>query len=190
MTGVASLALVMVSAGGLRAEIVTVQGDGGAAGSDASNSGNDAQSGGEGESVSANAGSTQPITAPKNQAIAGGGGGGQGGNGVYGDTAAESGGAGGNGGAADAAAFTTIVSGAGRAEASSYGGYGGGAGSASQRSGTARAAMAATADRQPRLRGPRPSWGPRKRTPMLTADPAEVTALPGREEAPAPLVQR
>ena len=34
MTGVASLAFVMVSAGGVRAEIVTVQGDDGAAGAD------------------------------------------------------------------------------------------------------------------------------------------------------------
>jgi hypothetical protein len=130
MTGVASLAFVMVSAGGVRADIVTVQGANGAAGSDASNTGNDAQSGGDGESVSANAGSTQPITAPQNQAIAGGGGGGQGGNGVYGDTARESGGAGGNGGAANAAAFTTIVSGAAGVEASSYGGGGGGGGTA------------------------------------------------------------
>jgi hypothetical protein len=67
MTGVSSLAFVMVSAGGVRADIVTVQGANGAAGSDASNTGNDAQSGGDGESVSANAGSTQPITAPQNQ---------------------------------------------------------------------------------------------------------------------------
>ena len=65
MTGAASLALATMSASSVRAEIVTVQGANGAAGSDASNSGNDAQSGGDGKSVSANAGSTQPITAPR-----------------------------------------------------------------------------------------------------------------------------
>jgi hypothetical protein len=64
MTGVASLAFVMVSAGGLRAEIVTVQGDDGAAGADGVFSGDNGMPGGDGESVSGNAGSAQPITAP------------------------------------------------------------------------------------------------------------------------------
>ena len=81
MTGVASLAFVMVSAGGVRAEIVTVQGDDGAAGADGVNPGDPGMPGGDGESVSASAGSTQPITAPLNKATATGGNGGQGGNG-------------------------------------------------------------------------------------------------------------
>jgi hypothetical protein len=77
MTGVASLAVMMASAAGARAEIVTVQGDDGAAGAD----GDNGMPGGDGESVSANAGSAQPITAPLNKATATGGNGGQGGNG-------------------------------------------------------------------------------------------------------------
>ena len=64
MTGVASLAFVMARAAGVRAEIVTVQGDDGAAGADGVNPGDSGLPGGDGESVSANAGSTQPITAP------------------------------------------------------------------------------------------------------------------------------
>ena len=82
MTGVASLAFVMVGAGGVRAEIVTVQGDDGAAGADGVNPGDNGMPGGDGESVSANAGGAQPITAPLNKATATGGNGGQGGNGV------------------------------------------------------------------------------------------------------------
>jgi hypothetical protein len=81
MTGVASLAFVMVSEGGVRADIVTVQGDDGAAGADGVFSGDNGMPGGDGESVSANAGSAQPITAPLNKATATGGNGGQGGNG-------------------------------------------------------------------------------------------------------------
>ena len=81
MTGVASLAFVMMSAGGVRAEIVTVQGDNGAAGEDGVNPGDPGLPGDDGELVSANAGSLQPITAPLNKATATGGNGGQGGDG-------------------------------------------------------------------------------------------------------------
>ena len=88
MTGVASLAFVMVSAGGVRAEIVTVQGDDGAAGANGVNPGDNGMPGGDGESVSANAGSAQPITAPLNKATATGGNGGQGGNGAIGSATA------------------------------------------------------------------------------------------------------
>ena len=77
MTGVASLAFMMVGAGGVRAEIVTVQGDDGAAGADGVNPGDNGMPGGDGELVSANAGSAQPITAPLNKATATGGNGGQ-----------------------------------------------------------------------------------------------------------------
>ena len=63
MTGVASLAFAMVSAGGVRAEIVIVQGDDSAAGADGVNPGDPGFQGGDGESVTAGAGSTQPITA-------------------------------------------------------------------------------------------------------------------------------
>jgi hypothetical protein len=87
MTGVASLAFVMVSAAGARAEIVTVQGDDGAAGADGVFSGDPGLPGGDGESVSVNAGSAQPITAPLNKATATGGNGGQGGNGNNGNGA-------------------------------------------------------------------------------------------------------
>jgi hypothetical protein len=48
MTGVASLAFLMVSAGGVRAEIVTVQGDDGAAGADGVNPGDPGLPGGDG----------------------------------------------------------------------------------------------------------------------------------------------
>ena len=68
MTGVASLAFVMISAGGVRAEIVTVQGDDGPTGEDGVNPGDPGMLGGDGEPVSANAGSAQPITAPLNKA--------------------------------------------------------------------------------------------------------------------------
>ena len=88
MTGVASLAFVMVGAGGVRAEIVTVQGEDGPAGEDGVNPGDNGMPGDDGESVSANAGSTQPITAPLNKATATGGNGGPGGNGAIGGKAA------------------------------------------------------------------------------------------------------
>ena len=93
MTGVASLAIMMMSAAGVRADIVIVQGDDGAAGADGVNPGDPGLPGGDGELVSANAGSAQPITAPLNKATATGGNGGQGGNGA-------TGGNGGNGGTA------------------------------------------------------------------------------------------
>jgi hypothetical protein len=64
MTGAASLALMMASAAGARADIVTVQGDDGAAGADGVFSGDPGLPGGDGESVAADAGSSQPITAP------------------------------------------------------------------------------------------------------------------------------
>ena len=64
MTGVASLAFMMMGAAGVRAEIVTVQGDDGAAGENGVNPGDPGMLGGDGEPVSANAGSAQPITAP------------------------------------------------------------------------------------------------------------------------------
>ena len=83
MTGVASLAFMMMGAAGVRAEIVTVQGDDGAAGADGVNPGDNGMPGGDGESVSANAGSAQPITAPLNKATATGGNGGQGGHGSH-----------------------------------------------------------------------------------------------------------
>jgi hypothetical protein len=97
MTGVASLAFMMASAAGARAEIVTVRGDDGAAGADGGNPG---MPGGDGESVSANAGSAQPVTFPLNKATATGGNGGAGGNGVGNG----GGGNGGNGGGASATA--------------------------------------------------------------------------------------
>jgi hypothetical protein len=115
MTGVASLAFVMVGAGGVRAEIVTVQGDDGAAGADGVNPGDPGLPGGDGESVSANAGSAQPITAPLNKATATGGNGGQGGNGLAGGNG--NGGGGGNGGASNATGLTAIVSGPAEADA-------------------------------------------------------------------------
>jgi hypothetical protein len=82
MTGVASLAVMMASAAGARAEIVTVQGDDGSPGADGVNPGDSGMPGDDGESVSANAGSAQPITAPLNKATATGGNGGQGGDGA------------------------------------------------------------------------------------------------------------
>ena len=84
MTSVASLAFMMMGAAGVRAEIVTVQGDDGAAGADGVNPGDNGMPGGDGESVSASAGSAQPISAPLNKATATGGNGGAGGNGVDG----------------------------------------------------------------------------------------------------------
>ena len=82
MTGAASLAFVMASAAGVRAEIVTVQGDDGAAGADGVNPGDPGMPGGDGESVTGNAGSVHPVTAPLNQATVTGGNGGAGGKGA------------------------------------------------------------------------------------------------------------
>jgi hypothetical protein len=121
MTSAASLALMMMGAAGVRAEIVTVQGDDGAAGADGVNPGDNGMPGGDGESVAANAGSTQPITAPVNKATATGGNGGRGGNGVGNGDGAN----GGVGGAAIATAATTINCGSAEADANSFGGDGG-----------------------------------------------------------------
>ena len=115
MAGVASLAVMMMMPAGARAEIVTVQGDDGAAGADGVNPGDPGLPGGDGESVSANAGSAQPITAPLNKATATGGNGGQGGNGLAGGNG--NGGGGGNGGASNATGLTAIVSGPAEADA-------------------------------------------------------------------------
>src|ERR1700678_2647522 len=83
MTSAASLVLMTLSAAGVRAAIVTVQGDDGAAGAGGENPGDNGMPGGDGGSVSRNAGSTQPITAPSNQVTATGGNGGSGGNGTF-----------------------------------------------------------------------------------------------------------
>ena len=107
MTGVASLAVMMVTAGGVRAETVIVQGADGAAGV----MGGDPISGGDGESVAAVAGSVHPITFPQNEGTATGGNGGEGGFGEFGA------GGGGNGGAATAKAGTAITSGSAGADA-------------------------------------------------------------------------
>ena len=115
MTGVASLAFLTVGAAGVRAEIVTVQGDNGAAGEDGVNPGDPGLPGDDGESVAGNAGSTQPFTAPLNKSSVTGGNGGQGGNGaviVFGFNS--NGGNGGNAGAATATASTIIGAGSGK----------------------------------------------------------------------------
>jgi hypothetical protein len=74
-----SLALMMASAAGVQAEDVTLQGAPGANGADGVNEGDSGQPGGDGESVTANAGSG--ITSPLNKATAIGGLGGAGGSG-------------------------------------------------------------------------------------------------------------
>jgi len=125
MASAASLAFMMIGAPGVRAEIVTVQGADGAAGADGANPGDSGLPGGDGESVAANAGSAQPVTAPQNQGTATGGNGGAGGSGV-----GAGGGDGGNGGAATASAATTIISGSAEADANSFGGDGGAGGNA------------------------------------------------------------
>jgi hypothetical protein len=125
MATAASLAFTTISAGSVRAEIVTVQGDDGPAGANGVNPGDPGLPGGDGESVAADAGSAQPITAPLNQATATGGNGGAGGNGINPDysSAGSNGGSGGNGGDASANSAAAIVSGSGEAEADSSGGY-------------------------------------------------------------------
>src|SRR5580704_9881563 len=105
MTSAVSLAFTLMAAEAGRAEIVIVQGDDGAAGADGVDPGDNGVPGGDGESVTANAGSAQPVTAPLNKATATGGNGGAGGNGA-GDG---NGGIGGEGGAAQATAATTII---------------------------------------------------------------------------------
>ena len=127
MTGVASLAVMAMGPAGVRAEIVIVQGDDGAAG-------DPGEPGGNGEPVAADAGSTHPITAPLNTATASGGSGGQGGNG----------GNGGNGGAASATAATAVISGSAAAGANSSGGQGGNGGN-NRNGGNGGAANAAAA---------------------------------------------
>jgi hypothetical protein len=127
MTGAASLAVMIASAAGARAEIVTVQGDDGATGANAVNSGEDGMPGGDGESVAAYAGSPHRITSSQNQDTATGGSGGAGGNGDFG-VGSGSGGFGGNGGAADATASTTIAFGSAKANGGSFGGNGGAGG--------------------------------------------------------------
>ena len=62
MAGAASLAFVATAPGVGRAETVTVQGDAGAAGADGVNPGDYGMPGGDGESVSANAGSGTAVT--------------------------------------------------------------------------------------------------------------------------------
>jgi hypothetical protein len=108
MTTGLSVALMTASAAGVHAEDVTIQGAPGAKGADGVFPGDNSQPGGVGESVTANAGSSDPL----NKAMAIGGGGGAGGSG--------SGSPGGNGG--DAAA---IASGSAEADAISVGGMGG-----------------------------------------------------------------
>src|SRR5580704_15337275 len=102
MTSAVSLAFTLMAAEAGRAETVIVQGDDGAAGANGVNPGDNGLPGGDGESVTANAGSAQPITAPLNKATATGGNGGAGGNGAIGGFSGDSGGNGGNGGAASA----------------------------------------------------------------------------------------
>jgi hypothetical protein len=158
MTGAAALALVMIGAPGVRAEIVTVQGDDGAAGADGVNLGDNGMPGGEGESVTGSAGSAQPITAPLNQATTTGGNGGGGGNGVaVGDGNGGfggNGGNGGNGGSSDATAVTATASGLAEADAHSTGGNGGSGGLSLSSFGSNGNGTAALALRQ-QLRAPR-----------------------------------
>jgi hypothetical protein len=123
-----SLALMMASAVGVQAEDVTLQGAPGANGADGVNEGDSGQPGGDGESVTANAGSG--ITSPLNKATAIGGLGGAGGSGPP-LPLSGSGALGGKGGDAGATATTTIVSGLAEADAISVGGMGGGGGGAS-----------------------------------------------------------
>ena len=105
-----SLALMMASAVGVHAENVTVQGKDGTSGI-----GPDFMPG-DGESVTASAGSAHPITSPLNTATAIGG---NGGGAVLPLVA------GGSGGAATATAGTTIIFGSASADAAATGGIGG-----------------------------------------------------------------
>jgi hypothetical protein len=125
MTGAASVTFGMISAGGVRAEIVTALDDDGSAGEDGVNPGDNGMPGDDGESVSASAGGTQPIIAPLNKATVTGGNGGQGGDVIDDGFDSSNGGAGGNGGGANGSASTTIGSGSREADANSSGGNGG-----------------------------------------------------------------
>jgi PEP-CTERM motif len=113
MTGAASLVLMFGTAG-VRAEIVTAQGADGANAVD----GDPDVPAGEGESVTASAGSMQPVTAPSNSAFATGGNGGSGGNDL-------GNGVGASGGRAGATAATRVISGSAKADATAIGGNGG-----------------------------------------------------------------
>jgi hypothetical protein len=200
MTGVASLAFMMAGAAGARADMVTVQGDDGANGANAVNSGENGGPGGDGESVAAAAGSVSPVTSPHNQSSVTGGNGGDGGNGFIGPPRLSSALV----ALAAKAALRTPqhrrpsslallkrtpipwVDTAARAETASC-------------SVSAMAVMAAMAGRQLRLRERQPSWGWHRRTPMLTAEPAdpmhrvvraEVTVELARAETRAPPARR
>jgi hypothetical protein len=124
-----SLALMMATAVGVRAETVTVQGTDGADGAVGVNL-EPGQPGGDGGGAKASAGSVNPITSPLNQATAIGGNGGKGGSGqtINNGLDGGDGGNGGKGGAADAFAATAIISGSAKADAISNGGKGGPAG--------------------------------------------------------------
>jgi hypothetical protein len=114
MAGAASLAFVMTGAREGRAETVSVQG---ADGANAIDDDPDVAAV-IGESVTATAGSTQPVTAPSKSAFARGGNGGNGGN-DPGNGAGEA------GGSATATAATTLISGSAEADATAIGGTGG-----------------------------------------------------------------
>ncbi|MGC2784524.1 MAG: PEP-CTERM sorting domain-containing protein [Roseiarcus sp.] len=131
MAGAASLTLLMIVAGEGRAETVSVQG---ANGADFIYPDEPAT---DGESVTATAGSMQPVTDPYNSAYATGGNGGQGVSDLIGQS-------GGNGGSASATAATTVISGSAEADATAVGGafVGGGYGIAREAYAVADAAAA------------------------------------------------
>ncbi len=118
MTGVASLAFILMGAPGIHAEDVTVWGAYGGNGADGVNPGDWGEAGGGGAPATASAISTDPL----NTATAVGGNGGDGGNGA---DYFLPGGDGGKGGAGNAAAVTSIVSGSAGADALANGGSGG-----------------------------------------------------------------
>ena len=117
MAGVASLAFMMMDAAGVRAESVSVLGANGANAVD----GVPGVPATGGDSVTATAGSIQPVTDPGNSAFATGGNGGDGGNNPN-NIAGEP------GGGATATAATTVISGSAEADATAIGGNGGNAG--------------------------------------------------------------
>ncbi len=114
MTSAASLALLMTGAGEGRAESVFVQGANGANAVD----GDPDVPATSGESVTATAGSMQPVTDSGNSASATGGNGGNGGN-------DPGNGSGQQGGTAVASAATNVISGSAEAGATAIGGNGG-----------------------------------------------------------------
>jgi hypothetical protein len=131
MMGVASLALLMIGAAEGRAESVFGQGANG------ENFIDDDDPATDGESVTATAGSLQPVTDPYNSAYAIGGNGGQGVSDLVGQS-------GGWGGSASATAATTVISGSAEAVATAVGGafVGGGYGLAGEAYAVANAAAA------------------------------------------------